>query len=153
MIRILSGRVHVTCEFLDKHVVPLVVEPDEMKNPRMEIGEGAITLKGDYQTGIMPIGIQVEFKPSAEEGKLIANLGSVRLVTGFNAPAMVRQLLVDQMEVRVQEMPGARMDGERIEIDLTAFAQGHNVDVSGRLEAVDVHAGHIECVFGPGPVS
>jgi hypothetical protein len=62
---------------------------------------------------------------------------------------MVRQLLVDQMEVRVQEMPGARMDGERIELDLPAFAMGHNLDISGRVEALDVHAGHIEIVFGP----
>jgi hypothetical protein len=53
------------------------------------------------------------------------------------------------MEVRVQEMPGARMDGERIELDLPAFAMGHNLDISGRVEALDVHAGHIEIVFGP----
>ena len=149
MIKILSGRLQVTSEFLDKHVVPLVVEPDEMRNPRMKVGEGSVTLVGDYQAGIMPIGIQVEFKPSARDGKLIAELGSIRLVTGFNAPAMVRQLLVDQMEVRVQELPGTRMEGERIEVDLTAFAQGHNLDISGRLEAVDVHAGHIECVLVP----
>ena len=149
MIQVLSGRIQVTAEFLDKHVVPLVVEPDEMKNPRMEVVGESFVLKGDYQTGFMAIGIQVEFKPSAKDGKLIADLGAVKLVTGFNAPAMVRQLLVDQMEVRVQEMPGARMDGERIELDLPAFAMGHNLDISGRVEALDVHAGHIEIVFGP----
>lgn len=149
MIAVLSGRVRVNADFLDRFIIPLVVQPDEMKNPRMEVREGSIVLKGDYQTGFMPIGIQVEFKPAASEGRLVAHLGFVKLVTGFNAPGMVRQLLLDQMEVRVQELPGARMEGERIEVDLAAFAAGHNVDLSGRLEAIDFHQGAIECVFGP----
>lgn len=149
MIAVLSGRVRVYAEFLDRFVLPLVVQADEMKNPRMEVRDKSIVLKGDYQTGFMPIGIQVEFKPTASEGKLVADLGFVKLVTGFNAPAMVRQLLLDQMEVRVQELPGARMEGERIEVDLSAFAAGHNVDLTGRLEAIDFHHDAIECVFGP----
>ncbi|RLS37049.1 MAG: hypothetical protein DWH82_11745 [Planctomycetota bacterium] len=149
MIQVLSGRFRLNNKFFDRFVVPLLEETDEMINTRLEVKEGLILLKGDYQAGFMRIPIQVEFRPSASNGMLVVDLGAVRLATGFNAPAMVRQLLVDQMEVRVQEIPGARMDGERIEMDLPTFAQGHGIELSGRLEALEVRQGIIECVLGP----